>query len=91
MADNYNMIDHMKTTIDMPDTLFQRTKAVARKRHVTMRDLITEGLLIVLDQKEFETPRRIKPVTFKGEGLSPEFSKASWSMIRDAVYEDCGS
>lgn len=81
----------MKTTIDMPDALFQRTKALAHKRHVTMRELITEGLLHVLDQKESETPRRIEPVTFKGEGLSPEFSKASWPTVRDAIYEDRGA
>lgn len=85
------MVTHMKTTIDMPDALFRRTKALAHKRHVTMRELITEGLLHVLEHKEAEAPRPIKPVTFKGEGLSPEFSKASWSTIRDAVYEDRGT
>lgn len=85
------MVGHMKTTIDMPDALFRRTKDVARKRQVTMRDLITEGLLYVLDQKETEAPRRISPVTFKGEGLSPEFSKASWSTFRDTIYTGHGA
>lgn len=56
-----------------------------------MRELITEGLMHVLEQKESEAPRRIKPVTFKGEGLSPEFSKGSWPILRDTIYEDRGA
>jgi hypothetical protein len=81
----------MKTTIDMPNSLFQRTKAMARNRHVTMRELITEGLLHVLEQKGADAPRQITPVTFRGEGISPEFSKAAWREIRDAIYEDRGA
>jgi predicted transcriptional regulator len=61
----------MKTTIDMPDSLFRRTKALAHKRHVPMREMITEGLMHVLEHQESEAPRRIKPVTFKGEMISP--------------------
>lgn len=85
------MVTRMKTTIDMPDVLFKRTKALAHKRHVPMRELITEGLLHVLERKESEAPRPIKPVTFKGKGLSPEFSKGSWSAVRDAIYADRGA
>ena len=75
----------------MPDALFRRTKALAHQRRVTMRDLITEGLLHVLERTESEAPRHIKPVTFKGKGLSPEFSRASWSAVRDAIYTDRGA
>jgi ACR3 family arsenite transporter len=41
------------------------------------------------EEEHSGAPRQIKPVTFKGKGLSPEFSKAS--TIRDAVYEDHGA
>jgi len=75
----------------MPDALFARTKALANQRHITMRELITEGLLHVLEKKENEAPCPINPVTFKGEGLAPEFSKGAWSAIRDAAYEDRGA
>ncbi len=88
---SFSMVSNMKTTIDMPDVLFRRTKTLAHRRHVTMRELITEGLLHVLEHSKSEIPHQIKPVTFKGEGLSPEFSKAGWSAIRDAVYEDRGA
>ncbi len=88
---SFYMVTHMKTTIDMPDSLFRRTKALALKRRVPMRELITEGLLHVLEKKEAEAPRRIEPVTFKGQGLSPEFSKGTWTTVRDAVYEEHGA
>ena len=75
----------------MPNALFRRAKALAHQRQVTLRELITEGLLYVLEHTETEAPRRITPVTFKGQGLSPEFSKGSWSDVRDAIYTDRGA
>lgn len=85
------MVTHMKTTIDMPDSLFRRTKTLAMKRRVPMRELIAEGLLHVLEHEGNEAPRRVNPVTFKGQGLSPEFSKGSWTTLRDAIYEEHGA
>jgi hypothetical protein len=75
------MAAHMKTTMDMPDSPFRRTKTLAMKRHVPMRELITEGLLHVLEREGTDAPRRVKPVTFKG----------SWTTLRDAIYEDSGA
>ena len=31
-------------------------------------------------------PPSIEPVTFKGNGLSPEFKDASWDKIREAIH-----
>jgi len=33
----------------------------------------------------------VKPVTFRGRGLAPEFRGARWARIRDAAYEGRGS
>jgi hypothetical protein len=34
----------MKTTIELPDTLFRRAKILAAQRDATLRDLVIEGL-----------------------------------------------
>ena len=78
------MVTHMKTTIEIADNLLARAKARARAQHITLRSLIEESLAATLDQP---LPAiQIKPVTFKGNGLRPEFEDSSWDKIRDAIY-----
>jgi hypothetical protein len=42
----------MKTTVEMPDDLYRRAKAEAALRGRRLRDLIEEGLRLVLDEKK---------------------------------------
>lgn len=81
----------MKTTIDIADDLFLRSKQLCKERGLTFRELLCEGLLYALEKRSAAPATKIQPVTFKGEGLAPEFQQASWSAIRDAAYEGHGS
>jgi len=81
----------MKTTIDISDDLFLRSKQVSRERGVPMRELFLEGLVYALEKRPASPPTHIKAVTFKGKGLAPEFKHAAWGAIRDAAYEGHGS
>ena len=81
----------MKTTIDIADDLFLRSKQVSRERGVTMRELFLEGLVYVLEKRPAVSATRVKAVTFKGKGLAQDFKHASWGAIRDAAYEGHGS
>lgn len=81
----------MKTTIDIADDLFLRSKQMSKERGVTLRELLSEGLVYALEKHSAETTPCINPVTFKGRGLAPEFRQASWGAIRDAAYEGHGS
>lgn len=76
----------MKTTIDIASELLAQGKRVAEEEHVTLRSLVEEGLRYVLTRRGQVKAFRWKPVTFKGEGLSPEFADADWERIRDAIY-----
>jgi hypothetical protein len=44
---------HMKTTIDLPDEILERTKIAAAKRRTSIKNLVIEGLERVLRE---ETP-----------------------------------
>ena len=79
------MVTHMKTTIEIADSLLIRAKARAREQRITLRSLIEKSLAATLDQSVPAT--RVKPVTFKGKGLSRDFTDASWDKIRDAIYQ----
>jgi hypothetical protein len=51
----------MKTTVEMPDDLYRRAKAEAALRGRKLKDLVAEGLRLVL-----EAPRERTPPTLSG-------------------------
>ena len=81
----------MKTTIDISDSILIKAKQLAREQNVTLRSLTEEGLLKVIEERSARGPCRVSPVTFRGEGLSPEFQGTTWEQIRDAAYKGRGA
>jgi hypothetical protein len=81
----------MKTTIDISDHLLNRAKEVARREKSTLRELTEEGLELALAKRASRKSRRVKPVVFTGQGLSPEFRGKSWAEIRDEIYKGSGA
>jgi len=86
------MVTHMKTTIDIADDLLLRAKQEAEASRTTLRSLIEAGLREVLGRRSAAKRPRVKPVTFRGKGLQPEFRGKGWDAIRDAIEDiDPGS
>jgi hypothetical protein len=81
----------MKTTIDIADNILERSRQLAKKKKTTLRDLVEEGLLLVIDQNSKAANVEIRPVTVKGNGLSEAFRNASWEQIRQAAYQGHGA
>lgn len=81
---------HMKTTVELPDDLLERSKAVARRENSTLRALIEEGLHLALRarMRKPAAPFALQP--FLGDGLSPEFADAGWATMRDEIHRDRG-
>ena len=86
-----DMVDHMKTTVEIADPLLAEAKRAAAARGTTVRALIEAGLRRVLDEQDRDVPFRLRDVSFEGEGLTPEFAEAGWQRIRDAIYEGHGA
>jgi hypothetical protein len=80
----------MKTTIELPDDLLERSKAVARRENSTLRALIEEGLRLALRARSRRRAAPFKVEPFRGNGLTPEFAGAGWEKIRDEIYRDRG-
>ena len=81
----------MKTTIDIASNILVRSKELARRERTTLRNLVEEGLELVLEQRVARGKVKIKPVTFRGRGLRPEYRSADWDRIRDAAYKGRGA
>jgi len=84
------MVTHMKTTVEISGPLLAEAKTLSSQERTTLRALIEEGLREVIVKHRKEKRFRLRKVTFRGQGLRPEFQGASWDEIRDAVYERRG-
>jgi hypothetical protein len=84
------MVNHMKTTIQIPDSLFEEARQLARREGTTLKALVEQGLRRILSERKRRLRFRLRKVTFTGQGLQPPLAGASWEHIRNISYEDRG-
>lgn len=80
----------MKTTIQIPDSLFKEARKVAMQEQTTMKALIEAGLRRIISEYKQRGRFKLRRATFKGKGLQPDFEGASWNKLRDVSYEGRG-
>jgi len=81
----------MKTTIEIPDSLFQEARRVADRENTTLKALVEQGLRRALAERKGRTGFRLRRATFKGRGLQSSAAGASWEQIRNLSYEGRGA
>lgn len=84
------MANHMKTTIQIPDSLFEEMRSLAHQEQTTMKALIQEGLRRIISERKQPARFRLRKATFKGHGLHPDLMEATWDQIREKSYEGRG-
>jgi hypothetical protein len=77
----------MKTTLDLPDSLFLEAKACAKSRGVPFRQIVEEGLRAVIHSKAPPGAFRLQDGSF---GDPSRRSPREWTEIREAIYEGRG-
>jgi len=87
------MVNHMKTTVNIPDTLFRRAKAFCAERAITLTELIQQALSESIEgSKPGKGAFRLADGSFKGElGLQPSIEPSDWTTIRELTYEGRGT
>ena len=91
MYGSYDMVTHMKTTVDLPEALLAAVKETAAKERTTLRSLVEEGLRIVLARRRGRKPFVLEDASVDGDGTRPEIREGDWTAIRDLAYEGRGS
>jgi hypothetical protein len=81
----------MKTTIEISDLLLEAARQVSRREKTTVRSLVEEGLRKVIAERERACGFRLRKTTFKGAGLQPQVTGASWEQIRGLIYKGRGA
>ena len=77
---------HMKTTIDIADTLLAEAKAVAAAEGTTVRSLVEEGLRLAITRHQERPAFHLRRVSFRGDGLCPDVALERWDEIRALIY-----
>lgn len=84
------MVNHMKTTIQIPDGLLKEARKLANVERTTLKALMEEGLRRILSERKRRGRFKLRKVTFRGKGLQPHLEGATWDRIRDLSYEGRG-
>jgi hypothetical protein len=71
----------MRTTVDIPDELFRRAKSEAALSGRKLKDLVEEGLRLVLDEQKPEVPA--KPQRRKKGPSAHDLLKEWCGIIKD--------
>ena len=79
------MGDHMKTTINLSDSLFAAAKAHAARHDTTLRALIEQSLARTLREVGTERPFKLKDASVRGKGLTAAARARPWSAILAAA------
>jgi len=84
------MVRNMKTTVQIPDSIFEEARKIAQHEKTTMKALIQEGLRRIISERKRRGRFKLRKATFKGNGLQPHLAGASWDKIRELSYEGRG-
>jgi len=84
------MASHMKTAIQIADNLFKEARKLAHRERTTLKALVEQGLRLIVSERKRRNGFRLRKATFKGQGLQPHLSGASWEQIRELRYEGRG-
>jgi len=84
------MVIHMKTTVQIPDSIFEEARKLAHRERTTLKALIQEGLRRIISERKQRGRFKLRKATFKGTGLQPHLTGASWDKIRELSYEGRG-
>jgi hypothetical protein len=85
------MVIHMKTTIQIPDSLFEEVRKLAHQEHTNMKVIVEEGLRRIISERKRRPHFKLRKVTFKGNGLQPHLAGTSWDQILQLSYEGRGA
>ena len=85
------MVTHMKTTVEISDSLLEAAKRVAAREGITLRELIEAGLRQVIKDRKQSASFKLRKASFRGNGLQAPLLGASWDRLREMAYEGRGT
>jgi hypothetical protein len=78
----------MRTSVDIPDPLFDRARKVARERGITLRELLLEGLTWSLERQKPARKHHMKDHSYGEGGLVAGLSWSDSERLDELAYGD---
>jgi hypothetical protein len=87
------MIEDMRTTVDIPESLLRQAKALANERGERLSDVVTDSLRVTLNgkgAKPAKEPFRIEPIGTGGlrPGVDLSSNAKMWDLLDEGVPLD---
>ncbi len=81
----------VKTTIEISDPLLRAARALARRRHTTLREIVEAGLRrMVEEERGASAAFELRDASVGGRGLSPGLDYGEWARILERAYDERG-
>jgi hypothetical protein len=82
----------VKTTLEIPDDLYRQAKVQAALENRKMKDLVSEGLRLVLGLSKRTSPRQLRrmtkaPVTIRGSNVIPALTNDEMAKLLERSGE----
>ena len=84
------MVTHMKTTVEISDSLLDAARRAAARDGLTLRELIERALHREVAGAAQLRAFRLRDASVKGQGLQPGLQSATWDRLRELAYEGRG-
>lgn len=79
------MVSHMKTTVDIADTVLHEAKMLAAREGVTLRSLVEEGLRRVVEERATAATFKLRDASYGSGGGAPGIDPDDWMSIKHLV------
>ena len=77
----------MKITVEIAESLLAEAEVYTAAHSLTLRELLEEGLRVVLQKKRANETVCLRDGSFQGRGMQRDLS---WPEIRERIYEGRG-
>jgi hypothetical protein len=67
----YGALSHMKTTVEIPDSLLEQTKPLAMRERTTARALAEKGLRLIVAGHKRTKAFKLRKASLRGKGWCP--------------------
>jgi hypothetical protein len=83
---------HMKTTIEIADSLLVAARREAERQGTTVRSLVEEGLRRVLAERRAARRQtfKLRDASVPGEGVRDGVREGDWESMQSLIYQSRG-
>ena len=77
----------MKVIVQFSNAVLREVGRLTARARVGLRALLERRPYRVIAEKKHDAPFKLRPASFKGNGLQTGLERTPWARLRDLIYE----